>query len=118
MFRARRRAGQLCMQRRARRSSQLVAALVISVTSSVGAQTTMSSDATPAVSMRAGRGHTTVLAGVAITAASTSDGLVEIVAVRDTARLQLRSREPLVTRGVFRPAIIDRWLAATRTDQG
>jgi hypothetical protein len=90
----------------------LVAALVISVTSSVGAQTTTASDATPPVSLRAGRGHTTVLAGVAITATSTSDGLVEVVAVRDTARLQLRSREPLVTRGVFRPAIIDRWLAA------
>ena len=83
----------------------------MSVTSSLPGQSTAAASVQP-VDLRDGRGHTATIAGVAFTAASTSDGLVEIVAMRDPARLQFTSREPLVTRGFFRPAMIDRWLLA------
>jgi outer membrane biosynthesis protein TonB len=65
--------------------------------------------------IREARGTITVVDGLAIMVAATSDGFVELTVTRDTALGRFRQREPRVIRALYPPAAVDRWLAQVDT---
>ena len=65
--------------------------------------------------MRESRGTITVVDGLAIMVAATSDGFVELTVTRDTTVGRFRPREPRLLRALYPPEAVDRWLAQVDT---